>query len=304
MSKRILITGGTGFIGSRLVDDWLQQDHQIVVLSRRPQWVEQRWQGRVRACDSLAQLNEPFDWLINLAGEGIADGRWSQARKQVLRRSRIDLTRQLLEWAQRSEQHFQLVMSGSAVGFYGSYVNDEQQGKAFTEQQAEGQGFAAQLCRDWENIAAEFSRLSDRLVLLRTAVVFGPQGGMLKRLWLPFRLGLGGVIGQGEQVLSWIHLEDYCRAVHHLCHTQVQGAVNMTAPKAVTNREFTQALCRELKRPALAPLPTWLATLLFGEMSELLLSGQRVQPQVLLGQGFQYHYTEAHQALKDIHQRW
>lgn len=304
MSKRILITGGTGFIGSRLVDDWLAAGHQVVVFSRRPHWVQQRWGDRVRSCNNLAQLNEPFDWLVNLAGEGIADRRWSERRKQQLRQSRVDLTRDLLDWAKRSDQRFELVLSGSAVGYYGSFANDDQQGKGLTEQQPHGDGFAAHLCRDWEQIAQEFDAISERLVLLRTGIVLGPRGGMLKRLWLPFRFGLGGVIGSGHQVLSWIHLNDYCRALHFICQSGIRGAVNMTAPKAVTNREFTQALGCELKRPTLAPMPTLVASTLFGEMSELLLQGQRVLPQVLLQHGFQYDFTDIHDAFRQIHADW
>lgn len=304
MSKRILITGGSGFIGSRLIDDWLKAGHQVVVFTRRPSHVIERFNGHIRAVDSLAQLNESFDWLVNLAGEGIADKRWSDARKDILRQSRVDLTRDLLQWAKRSQQSFELVLSGSAVGYYGSFTHDAQQGSSLTENNDHGEGFAAHLCRDWETIAQEFSTLSQRCVWLRTGIVLGPGGGMLKRLWLPFSFGLGGVIGSGEQVLSWIDLEDYARAIQHICESGLQGAVNMTAPKAVTNLEFTRVLAAELKRPALFPMPVWVAKMLFGEMSELLLEGQRVQPQQLLKSGFQYKFVSIEQSLKRIHHEW
>ncbi|WP_419811732.1 TIGR01777 family oxidoreductase [Bacterioplanoides sp.] len=304
MSKRILITGGSGFIGSRLITDWLNAGHQVVVFTRRPSQVIQRWDGQLRATDNLAQLNELFDWLVNLAGEGIADQRWSSRRKDVLRQSRVDLTRDLLQWAKQSQQSFELVLSGSAVGYYGSFRDDLYQGNSLTEADGHGAGFAAHLCRDWEHIAEEFTSCSERLVLLRTGIVLGPRGGMLKRLWLPFSVGLGGVIGAGNQVLSWIDLEDYVSAIHHITGSLLQGTINMTAPKAVTNREFTRALAAELKRPALFPMPKVIAKLLFGEMSELLLEGQRVQPQQLLQSGFQYKFVNLEQSLQRIHHDW
>jgi len=304
MTKQILITGGSGFIGQHLVDDWLKAGHQVVVFTRRPQWVVQRWQGRVLAVDSLARLNQSFDWLVNLAGEGIADQRWSNKRKQALRQSRVDLTRELLQWAQVSHQKFELVLSGSAVGYYGSYDNDAVQSQAFTEQNMQGRGFAAELCRDWEFAAMDFAELSERVVMLRTGIVLGANGGMLKRLWLPFSLGLGGKIGSGEQVLSWIHLQDYCRAVHFLCDHNITGPVNMTAPQAVTNQAFTMALASVVRRPALLPMPRLVATSLFGEMSELLLQGQRVRPQTLLQHGFEYDYADINAALQQIQANW
>lgn len=304
MSKTILITGGTGFIGQRLVDDWVTEGHHVVVYSRRPEWVKRRWGGRVDAASSLATLNQRFDWLVNLAGEGIADKRWSDKRKQQLRQSRIDLSRDLLQWAKDSRQAFDLVLSGSAIGFYGSHQDDEQQGAGYTEQSANGAGFASQLCRDWETVAHEFETLCERLVILRTGVVLGQHGGMLARLWLPFSLALGGVIGSGQQVLSWIHLDDYRRAVHFISNNAVAGPVNMTSPQAVTNRQFTKTLGRVMSRPTIAPMPGFVAEMLFGEMSELLLEGQRVLPQQLLSQGFVYDYADIHDALREIHTHW
>lgn len=306
IQQRILITGGTGFIGQALINRWLAQSAAVTVLSRRPAWVQRRWGGVVKAVSGLEQLSGEFDVLVNLAGEGIADKRWSRARKQALRDSRITLTRDLAAWASRSGQRFRVVLSGSAIGYYGGYSGGED--APHSEQEAPGSDFAAQLCVDWEAAAEPLRPLAERFLILRTGVVLGVHGGMLKRLWLPFSLGLGGVIGNGQQNLSWIHLQDYCRAVDFLLSNSadktLSGVVNMTAPVPVTNCGFTQILARQLQRPALFPMPEYVAKLLFGEMSELLLKGQDVRPQRLQGLGFNYDFADIDTALKDIVRHW
>lgn len=301
MSDAILITGGTGFIGQMLVDRWLAAGHRITVLSRRPAWVAQRWLGRVQAVSSFNELSGRFDVVVNLAGEGIADRRWSAARKQALRHSRIDLTHNLVAWASRTGQRFRAVLSGSAIGYYGSFAGVDSY--PLHEQDSAGQDFAARLCADWEDAAQPLAALSERLLVLRTGVVLGQQGGMLKRLRLPFSLGLGGVIGDGEQVLSWIHADDYCNAVDFLLQSDLAGPVNMTAPHPASNRDFTHTLAQTLHRPALAPLPAFAAKLLFGEMSDLLLKGQRVLPLQLQEQGFEFAYPQLAPALQQLFSR-
>ncbi|PHS63611.1 MAG: TIGR01777 family protein [Thalassobium sp.] len=308
--QRILITGGSGFIGQALINRWLAQGAAVTVLSRRPSWVQRRWGGVVKAVSGFEQLSGQFDVLINLAGEGIADKRWTRARKQALQDSRIALTRDLAAWASRSGQRFRVVLSGSAIGYYGGYsgADDTPHG----ELDAQGKDFAAQLCADWEAAAEPLQPLTERFLILRTGVVLGVHGGMLKRLWLPFSLGLGGVIGDGQQNLSWIHLQDYCRAVDFLLsHSNsnsadktVNGVINMTAPHPVTNHDFTQSLARQLQRPALFPMPVFIAKLLFGEMSDLLLKGQDVRPQRLQTLNFNYDFADIDTALKDIVQHW
>jgi uncharacterized protein (TIGR01777 family) len=303
MSKNILITGGTGFIGQQLVDQWLQHDHQVTVFSRRPDWVAQRWGGRVTAVNTLAQLGERYHWLINLAGEGIADQRWSEARKQVLRASRIDFTRDLADWAASSQQQFECVISGSAVGYYGG-LNGSAEQQTVTEQSHAGQDYAARLCQDWERAATALTPHTQRLITVRTGLVLGPRGGMLQRMWLPFYLGLGGPIGSGKQYMPWIHRHDYCRAIHWLLDSEEQGAFNLTAPEPATNREFSRTLADTMKRPAILPMPTPMAKLAFGEMSDLLLFGQRALPERLLEQHFAFDFPALAPALQDIRTRW
>ncbi len=304
--QRILITGGTGFIGQTLINCWLAQGAVITVLSRRPAWVQRRWGGMVKSVSGFEQLSGQFDVLINLAGEGIADKRWTRARKQALQDSRIALTRDLAVWACRSGQRFRVVLSGSAIGYYGGYSGADD--RPHGEQHAQGADFAAQLCADWEAAAEPLRSLTERFLILRTGIVLGIHGGMLKRLWLPFSLGLGGMIGDGRQNLSWIHLHDYCRAVDfllsHDADSSVNGVLNMTAPQPVTNHDFTHSLARALQHPALFPMPAFIAKLLFGEMSGLLLKGQDVRPQRLQTLGFKYDFADIDAALKDIVKHW
>ena len=296
--QRIFITGGSGFIGSRLIDRWLQQGHLITVLSRRPEWVAQRCSGQVAAVSAFQQLSGSFDVLVNLAGEGIADSRWTRARKAELFDSRVALTADLARWATLTGQRFKVVLSGSAIGYYGGFADDS---ISLNEQASAGSDFAARLCAEWEQAAAPLKELTERFLVLRTGVVLGADGGMLKRLKLPFSLGLGGVIGDGRQVLSWIGLEDYCRAVDFLLDGQISGAVNMTAPQPQSNRTFTQALSAALHRPALMPIPAFVAKAAFGEMSVLLLQGQKVMPECLTAAGFQFEQPHLHDLLSHIY---
>lgn len=298
MNRHILITGGTGFIGSRLVERWLEQGHQITVLTRRPLVAAKRWQQPVNAVASLDALGDvSFDTLVNLAGEGIADARWSDSRKQTLRDSRIRLTESLVQWSVRTGQKYEVVLSGSAVGFYGAF--DGQQSTPLTEKAPAGRDFAAQLCDDWESAAQGFSLIAGRLVTLRTGLVLG-QGGMLERMRLPFLLGLGGRLGDGQQMMSWIHREDYCNAVDFLLNSDLSGAVNMTAPVPVTNADFTRSFASALHRPALLPAPAFALKLMLGEMSDLLLKGQMVVPDVLQSAGFEFAYPTLRDALTQL----
>lgn len=305
MAKQILITGGSGFIGTQLVSRWLGEGHSISVLTRRPEVVQQRWQGRVKALADLSDAQGRFDWLINLAGEAIADQRWTPARKRILESSRIGVTDALVAWAEETGQRFEVVMSGSAIGYYGSYLSRPGEvDPVWDEESPAGSDYPARLCVDWENAAKPFENLSERLILLRTGVVLGVGGGMLAKLWLPFKLGLGGVIGSGRQQLSWIHISDYCDAVNFLINSSVSGPVNMTAPSSVSNRDIVHSLADCLSRPAFFPLPSFAAKAIFGEMSELLLMGQSIKPSRLVQTGFEFQYSDLSAALSNIRKSW
>ncbi len=295
MAYRILITGGTGFIGTELVNSRLALGDEIVILTRRPQYVTQYWQGKVHAITQCEHIQRPIDLLINLAGAGISDKRWSKQRKQVLRDSRIALSEQLYTWALRSKQHFKQVISASAVGFYAP-----KEAQLIDENQPQGTGFASNLCADWEQTMQPFQQLTDALCIIRSGIVLGRTGGMLSRLWRPFRLGLGGTLASGKQYMPWIHIDDEIAAINFLIQHQQAGTFNLCAPNPVSNAYFTQSLAKKLKRPALLPIPKTLLELIFAEMSCLLLDSHRAIPKNLQQQGFTFQYTELDKALNHL----
>lgn len=293
----ILLTGGTGFIGCPLGAALVAAGHDVTVLSRSPQSVRDKCGPRVRPLASLAdwRADEHFDAVINLAGEPIVDAAWTPARRAKLRDSRIGLTRQLVEAIRSAQQKPAVLLSGSAIGVYGDA------GDAILDESAPAAtDFAAQLCRDWELEARKAEGLGVRVCLLRTGLVLDPSGGLLGKMLLPFRLGMGARLGNGNQWMSWIALDDYIAAVLLLLENrQASGAFNMTAPQPVTNQQFTQTLARVLHRPALLAAPSRLLKLALGERAPMLLGGQRVLPARLQESGFRFRHAELAGALRD-----
>lgn len=298
--SRVLITGGTGFIGQGLVDTWLAEKHEIIILTRRPNWVKTRWNDEVKAVSDVSDITDSIDILVNLAGEGIADKPWTKKRKQQLRASRIDLTQNLVVWAKKTKQQFKQVISGSAVGIYGD-CGEQIVDESFSV--ANDNDFAAKLCADWEAAATELKAFSEHFCIVRTGVVLGAGGGMIGRLWLPFKLGLGGRLGSGKQYLPWIHLDDERKAIEFLIQNKADGIYNLCAPNPVSNQELTNFLAKTLKRPAFLPIPSLAINLLFGEMGSLLLASQRVMPKHLQQLGFEFDYPEIEHALQQIKNR-
>ncbi|MDD5321969.1 MAG: TIGR01777 family oxidoreductase [Methylococcales bacterium] len=295
---KVLITGGTGFIGSALVRSLVEQGFEVTVLSRSPGSVEKICGSGICALGNLDQLGaeDTYQVIINLAGAPIFGARWSDARKQVIRDSRIGLTERLIASIARMKVKPDLLISGSAVGYYGN-----QGDVVLTEQSATRNDFSHQLCADWEDAAKNAEQFGVRVCLIRTGLVLGEGGGILQRMVLPFRLGLGGRLGDGRQWMSWIHRQDWIAiAQTMITDSSMQGAYNATAPNPVTNREFTRVLAHCLKRPALFTVPAGLLKLLLGEMSELVLGSQRVLPERLLEQGFRFKYTDLSSALNQV----
>lgn len=290
----ILITGGSGFIGRALSAALSARGDEVIILSRSPEKLAPA--PGIRAVGSLKQVKGPVDAVINLAGAPIVEQRWTDARKAVLRSSRIDLTARLVDWMRQQPKPPEVLISGSAVGYYGSH------GDEVLDETAEPvPGFAHELCRDWEQAALEAESLGVRVCLIRTGVVLGPGGGALAKMLPAFRLGLGGPIGNGRQWMSWIHLEDEVGAIIYLLdNPPLHGPFNLTAPEPVTNEVFSDTLGRMLHRPALMRVPSVMMHLLLGEASELLLEGQRVIPEYLYNAGYAFRHPGFEEALEQV----
>jgi uncharacterized protein len=297
MDSKILITGGTGFIGQALCPLLISKGYALTVLSRQPEGDVHAMCGRVEALSDLQLLKDHagFDAVINLAGEGIADKRWSDGRKRELLDSRIALTRTLVDVIKTWKKAPDVVVSGSAVGFYG-----DQGSNPVTEDTAPENEFTHRMCRDWENEALALESEQTRVCLSRTGIVVGPGGGFLKRMLLPFKLGLGGRIGGGHQYMPWVHRDDVVSALVWMLETpDASGPYNVVSPKPVTNRQFTATLAKVLNRPAVFPVPAKVLELALGEMARLLLTGQQAFPKKLTDEGFSFRYFDPETALKD-----
>ncbi len=295
---KILMTGGTGFIGRALVNSLLKEGHKVTVLSRTPDSVNKIIGNKLTTLSNLDQLNSEhsFQVIINLAGAPIFDNHWSETRKKVIRDSRIKLTEQLLAYIERAGVKPELLISGSAIGYYGDQGNS-----VLNEASPVHPDFSQRLCADWESTAQQAERFGVRVCLIRTGLVLAYDGGLLQRMLRPFNLGLGGTLGNGQQWMSWIHRDDWISIAKTMINNQtMQGAYNATAPHPVTNSAFTKILAQHLKRPALLPLPAWLLKLLLGERSDLVLASQRVLPERLLAEGFSFQYPELLSALTEI----
>ncbi|MBI3996223.1 MAG: TIGR01777 family protein [Candidatus Omnitrophica bacterium] len=293
---KVLITGGTGFLGSRLCERLVRAGHDLCVLTRNPlarigqagvqflSWDGQEWEH------ALAEAQA----VINLAGEPIAEGRWTAAQKARIRESRVHATRQLVgRMASRLEKPAVLI-NASAIGYYGPCGEEE-----VTEADPPGHGFLAETCRAWEAEAQRAEDLGVRVVRLRLGVVLGPSGGALAKMVPPFVLFLGGPIGSGRQWVSWIHREDVVGMIEWaLSHPQVSGAVNVTAPHPVTMREFCETLGRVLGRPSWLPVPAWALRLWLGEMAQVLVTGQRVIPHAATRGQYAFIYPDLQAALE------
>lgn len=297
-----LITGGTGFIGTALVRHLVAGGHHAVVVTRHPQRHAGRFGDGVSHVGRFSDITSDsvFDVVVNLGGEGIGDKRWSDKRKAVLRQSRIGLTDHLVKCLARLEQKPAVMISGSAIGWYGA-----QDARPLDESSAYHPEFTHDLCQEWEVAAGAAASLGIRLCIIRLGLVLGRNGGVLKRMLPPFLFGLGGPMGSGEQTMSWVHMTDVIRAIDHLVgNASLQGAFNLTAPGAVSNTEFTRALGRALHRPTVLPMPGFMLKLLFGEMGgRLLLEGQNVVPKRLQESGFAFRHPDIDGALAEIFAR-
>ncbi|MBA1238383.1 TIGR01777 family protein [Pseudomonas kunmingensis] len=294
----ILLTGGTGLIGRALCRRWVADGHRLWVWSRTPQRVAQLCGPEVQGVGSLQQLDAAgLDAVVNLAGAPIADRPWTKSRKALLWDSRVKLTDQLVEWLGKREQKPPLLISGSAVGWYG----DGGEHRLTEADQPVSADFASQLCNAWEERAMEATVLGMRVVLVRTGLVLAKDGGFLTRLLPLFKLGLGGRLGNGRQWMPWIHIEDQIALIDFLLRQPAaSGPYNACAPEPVRNADFTRSLGRALSRPTVLPVPAAILKPMLGELAGLLLGGQHVSPQRLQEEGFSFRFSDLDSALADL----
>ena len=298
---RIFVTGATGFLGRAVVAELRKRGHQLVG------WVRSVPSARTRLGTEVELVEigagEPAlrgalarcDAVLNLAGEPVLS-RWTESRRAALRASRVDLTARLVSALAASDRRPRVLVSGSAVGVFG-----DRGAERLTESSPPGSGFLAELCVAWEEAARRAEDAGARVVLLRTGIVLGRGGGALAQMLTPFRLGVGGRLGSGEQFMPWIHLDDWVRAtVLALIDERAHGPLDLTAPDPPTNREFTRTLARVLRRPALFPVPGFALRALFGEAGSVLLESQRAIPARLAELGFAHAFPELEPALRDL----
>jgi uncharacterized protein (TIGR01777 family) len=304
---RVVITGGSGLIGRAVAAPLAARGDEVVVLSRDPGRVRglppgvraAAWDGR--SATGWEALVDRQTAILNLAGEGVAEGRWTAERKRRIRDSRLDTGRAVVaavRQAAAEERAPRVVVQASAVGYYGDGGDRE-----LTEESPPGSGFLADVCVEWEKTTAEIETLGVRRVLLRTGIVLSRDGGALAKMLPPFRLGVGGPLGGGRQWLPWIHLADEVGAILFLLDAAAAtpgGPFNFTAPNPVTNKDFGAALGAALHRPAVMPVPGIALHLLFGEMAKTILEGQRALPAALLAAGYRFRFPLLGPALADL----
>ena len=294
---RSLIIGGTGFIGQHLANHL----NNPIIAGRSLKKIKNRSPGyEARQWAPTQYLGPGFfdgvDGVFHLAGASIFHGRWNVAKKERIRNSRVESTRRLVDGIGRSAVKPRVLVCSSAVGIYGDRGDEP-----LTESSRPGDDFLARVCRDWEQEALRAQEFGVRVVLIRTAVVLGRNGGALAQMLPPFKLGLGGRLGNGNQYMPWIHIEDLCRIMLQAMEDgHLSGPVNAAAPNPVTNRAFTRALAQALHRPALFPMPAFLLKIVVGEFAAVLLASQRVQPEVLDKSGFTFHYPDIDSALSNL----
>lgn len=296
-SRRIAIAGASGMVGRSLVPFLVTQGHTVIRLVRRPAKKpdELYWNPGSGELDAAAL--EGVDGVINLSGENVAGGRWTAARRDAIIRSRVDSTRTLVDAIQRLKHKPEILVSASAVGFYGNRGDE-----VLTERSAVGHGFLPEVCVAWEAEAELGRKAGVRTVLARLGVVLTPAGGALGKLLPVFRAGLGGRVGNGKQWMSWISIDDVIGVIYHaLLHTEVDGALNVVAPAPVSNREFTATLGRVLRRPAVLPVPRGVLHGIFGEMADAtLLASQRAAPERLITVGYTFRHPLLEGALRHV----
>lgn len=300
---RIIITGGTGLLGRPLSAALVQNGHEVIVLSRNPDKVKEMPPGvKLHAWDGQSgqgwsHLADGDYAIVNYAGEGIGDGRWSNERKQKIRQSRVNAGKAVMEAVSAAAVKPKVLVQASGIDYYGAAPTD----KPVTEASSPGNTFLAKVCFDWEASTAAVKTQGVRRPVLRTGIVLANEGGAFPKLLLPFKLFAGGPLGSGQQWLSWIHLADHVRAVQFLLQNEAaDGPFNLVAPNPVTNQEIAKAIGEVMGRPSFVPAPAFALRAALGEMSALVLEGVRATPNKLQALGFQFQYDTVQPALRNL----
>ena len=300
---RVIITGGTGLIGSHLAARLVEDRHEVIVLSRHPeQHVDsipagvraERWDSRT--AEGWGPLADGAGAIVNLAGANLSDSRWTEAQKQKILESRVNAGQAVVEAVRGAAQKPGCVIQSSGINYYGTPGD-----VLVTEDSPSGNDFLSHVSRLWEASTAEVDQMGVRRAIIRTAMVLSAEGGALPRLMLPFRLFAGGPMGNGQQWYSWIHINDEVDAIYHLIKTsEAYGPYNLTSPNPVTNSRFAKILGEAMHRPSFLPVPAFALKTVLGEMSIVVLEGQRAVPKRLLESGYQFHFPELKPALEDL----
>ena len=298
--EKVLVTGASGYIGRHLVRFLLEHDFEVIALTRQ---VGLRVpHPRLKWIQDLEEITtHEIDYVVNLAGESIGDGRWSEVRKQQLIQSRVQMTQKLYRYLEKYQLKPKRIISGSAIGYYG--IDDSEQWlKSCDEQSASQPIFMSELCQQWEQEALNYQSQNTRII--RLGVVFGLTGGILPKMLMPIKFNLAGKIGSGRQPISWVHIDDVIDAIYFLFNsTDKHQIYNVVAPDHISQKEFVQIASRLLKRRPVFTMPAWVMRLLMGEQSQLVLNGQYVQPVALQDAGFQFQYPDLVSALENIMSR-
>jgi uncharacterized protein (TIGR01777 family) len=297
------VAGGSGLIGRKLIDSFLQAHHEVALISRTPEKVRKYFTGvDVRFWDTknttaLTEILDGTDAVINLTGESIASKRWTQIQKERILSSRIESTQAIIGAIKHSQRKPLVLLNASATGYYGNVPEGE-----VTESAPKGTGFLADVCSLWEAEALKVQEFGVRVVLLRTGIVLDKQGGALQNILRPFRFFIGGPLGSGRQWFPWIHLQDEVSAIlFAMEHEHITGSLNLAAPESVRMTDFCRILGRILHRPSWMHTPSWILKLVLGEMAEpLLLHGQKMISQKLIDAGFKFQFPKLEDALKDL----
>ena len=306
MSKKIFITGGTGFMGKHIIKKLIERGDSVFILTRNPDKVKALYgnESKVEAINSneikspeqLSKVFEETDVIINLAGANVGDKRWTKEYKEEIYNSRIETTKLIVESIKLCKNKPELLISASGVGIYG-FCGEEK----INEESDLGKDFLAKVCTDWENEAVKAEESGVRVALIRTGIVLGKNEGALKELMLPFKFFIGAYQGNGKQWLSWIHIEDIVNLyLFVIDNIYLNGAINGTSPNPVRNKEFIETISKFKKTFFIAPVPGFIMKLIAGEFAENLLTGQKVYPEKAIDSGYAFKYSDLNSALKNL----